>query len=57
VNDIDERLKEEDRACSGERLKKQLHHRIKQAKSVKEFYTFGLFVIDNIMELYLCSFS
>lgn len=37
VNDVSERLKEEDRARLGERLKKQIHHRIKAAKSRREF--------------------
>ncbi|CAO3699972.1 unnamed protein product [Rhizopus stolonifer] len=57
VNDISERLQEEDRARLGERLKKQLHYRIKEAKSIREFYVFGVFITDNIMELYRSSFS
>ncbi|KAL4212969.1 hypothetical protein AB4K20DRAFT_1965905 [Rhizopus microsporus] len=57
VNGVGERLQEEDRARLGERLKKQLHHRIKEAKSSREFYVFGVFITDNIMELYRSSFS
>ncbi|KAI7876150.1 uncharacterized protein EV154DRAFT_486566 [Mucor mucedo] len=52
LNCTDERLNEEDRASLGESLKKQLHYRIRQAKSTKEFYAFGIFVVDDIIELY-----
>ncbi|KAI9273477.1 hypothetical protein EDC94DRAFT_580436 [Helicostylum pulchrum] len=57
VNGVGERLQEEDRARLGERLKRQLHHRIKEAKSRREFYVFSVFITDNIMELYRSSFS
>ncbi|KAI8891228.1 hypothetical protein K501DRAFT_166721, partial [Backusella circina FSU 941] len=50
-------LNKEDRARLGESLKKQMHYRIKQAKSTKEFYVFGIFVVDDIIELYCSSFS
>jgi hypothetical protein len=56
-NCADERLNEEDRTRLGESLKKQLHYRIKQAKSTKELYVFGIFVVDDIIELYCSSFS
>ncbi|KAG1050837.1 hypothetical protein G6F43_006915 [Rhizopus delemar] len=54
---VGERLQDEDRARLGERWKKQLHHRIKKTKSEREFYTFGVFIIGNAMELYRSSFS
>lgn len=57
LNCTDERLNEEDRARLGESLKKQLHYRIRRAKSTKEFYAFGIFVVDDIIELYCSSFS
>ncbi|KAI8059806.1 hypothetical protein BDF21DRAFT_142250 [Thamnidium elegans] len=57
VNGVGERLQEEGRARLGERLKKQLHRRIKEAKSRRELYVFGVFITDNIMELYRSSFS
>lgn len=56
MNGVGKRL-QEDRARLGERLKKQLHYRIKEAKSRREFYVFGVFITDNIMELYRSSFS
>ncbi|KAG0734714.1 hypothetical protein G6F57_013058 [Rhizopus arrhizus] len=52
LNCANERLEEEDRARLGESLKQQLHYRIKQAKSTREFRVFGVFVVDNIIELY-----
>ncbi|RCH81821.1 hypothetical protein CU098_004869, partial [Rhizopus stolonifer] len=55
LNCTDERLNEEDRARLGESLKKQLHYRIRRAKSTKEFYAFGIFVVDDIIELYCSS--
>lgn len=57
LNCPNERLNEEDRAHLGESLKKQLHYRIKQAKSTKEFYVFRIFVVDNTIELYCSTFS
>ena len=57
LNCANERLEEEDRARLGESLKQQLHYRIKQAKSTREFRVFGVFVVDNIIELYCSSFS
>ncbi|KAI9251052.1 hypothetical protein BY458DRAFT_524159 [Sporodiniella umbellata] len=57
IDGVGERLQEEDRARLGERLKKQLHYRIKEAKSIREFYVFGVFVVGNTMELYRSSFS
>ncbi|KAI7863754.1 hypothetical protein BDF14DRAFT_1733375 [Spinellus fusiger] len=57
VSSADERLQEEDRARLGETLKRQLHHRIKQARSQREFFVFGMFVTSNSMELYRSSFS
>ncbi len=56
MNGVGEKL-QEDRARLGERLKKQFHYRIKEAKSRREFYVFGVFITDNIMELYRNSFS
>ncbi|KAI8997734.1 hypothetical protein BDB01DRAFT_864610 [Pilobolus umbonatus] len=57
VNGVGERLQEEDRARLGERLKNQLHHQIKAAKSREEFYVFGVFITDNIMELYRSTYT
>lgn len=57
LNCADDRLEEEDRARLGESLKQQLQYRIKQAKSTREFRVFGVFVVDNIIELYCSSFS
>lgn len=57
VNNASNKLKEEDRARLGERMKRQLHHRIKHAKTTREFQTFGIFISDNSIELYSCTFS
>ncbi|ORE05630.1 hypothetical protein BCV72DRAFT_187699, partial [Rhizopus microsporus var. microsporus] len=52
----DVRLQEKDRARLEERLRKQLHYRIKQAKSEREFFVFGMFITDDTMGLYRSSF-
>ncbi|KAG2192752.1 hypothetical protein INT47_008403 [Mucor saturninus] len=57
VDGADDKLKDEVRARIGERLKKRLHCRIKEAKSEREFHVFGMFIADNIVELYHSSFS
>ncbi|KAI7892322.1 uncharacterized protein EV154DRAFT_393403, partial [Mucor mucedo] len=57
VDGADDKLKDEDRTRIGERLKKQLHCRIKEAKSERIFHVFGMFIADNIVELYHSSFS
>lgn len=57
MNNASEELQEEDRARLGERLKKQLHHRIIKAKSEAEFVTFGIFISDSNVEVYRCSFT
>lgn len=57
VNNASTRLEEEDRARLGERMKRQLHHRIKQAKSTREFHLFGILISDNAMELYRSTFT
>lgn len=56
-NSVDKRLLEEDRARLGETLKRQLHRRIKNAKSEKEFQTFGAFIEGPHVELYKSTFS
>ncbi|GAA5810427.1 hypothetical protein MFLAVUS_003848 [Mucor flavus] len=57
VNEASKKLQEEDRARLGERLKRQLHSRIRQAKSTREFFVFGVFISGPKMELYRSSFS
>ncbi|KAG0754843.1 hypothetical protein G6F29_012264 [Rhizopus arrhizus] len=57
VNEASKKLQEEDRARLGERLKRQLHSRILQAKSTREFFVFGVFISGPKMELYRSSFS
>ncbi|KAL9543715.1 hypothetical protein PS6_009135 [Mucor atramentarius] len=56
VNEASKKL-QEDRARLGERLKRQLHSRIRQAKSTREFFVFGVFISGPKMELYRSSFS
>ncbi|KAG2212590.1 hypothetical protein INT47_000566, partial [Mucor saturninus] len=57
VNEASKKLQEEDRDRLGERLKRQLHSRIRQAKSTREFFVFGVFISGPKMELYRSSFS
>lgn len=57
MNEASKKLQEEDRALLGERLKRQLHSRIRQAKSTREFFVFDVFISGLKMELYRSSFS
>lgn len=50
-------LLEEDRARIAEIMKRQLHVRIMKAKSEKEFITFGIFIYDIRMDVYVMRFS
>lgn len=50
ANHAEEKLQEEDRVRLGEHLKRQLHRRIKEAKSEREFHIFCIFISDKLKE-------